>query len=118
MGRDLGAQLRGPEGLADVVVRAQPVAGDGVLLGNPRGEEEDGAVKGGAYASPGIMTSQSTRSKRERSIPGTAVGSVALTTSWPSRPRTRASASRIARSSSTASILAMFDLLKFSSELY
>lgn len=69
-------------------------------------------------SSPGIMTSQSTRSKRERSIPGTAVGSSALTTSWPSRPRTRASASRIARSSSTASILAMFDLLKLSSELY
>ena len=64
------------------------------------------------------MTSQSTRSKRERSVPGTTVGSTALTTSWPSRPSTRASASRIARSSSTASILAMFDLPMFQSELY
>ena len=64
------------------------------------------------------MTSQSTRSKRERSIPGTAVGSAALTTSWPSRPSTRASASRIARSSSTVSILAMFHLPMFQSELY
>ena len=50
MGGHLGAQLGGSEGLADVVVGAEAVAGDGVLLGHLGGEEDDGAVKGGAGA--------------------------------------------------------------------
>ena len=45
MGRDLGAQLRGPEGLADVVVGAQAVGGHGILLGHASGQEDDGAVE-------------------------------------------------------------------------
>ena len=47
MGRDLGAQFRGTEGLADVVVGAQAVAGHGILLGHARGQkDDDGIVKG------------------------------------------------------------------------
>ena len=45
MGRDLGAQLRGPEGLANVVVGAQAVGGHGILLGHARGQEDDGPVE-------------------------------------------------------------------------
>ena len=45
MGRDLGAQFRGPEGLADVVVGAQAVGGHGILLGHARGQEDDGPVE-------------------------------------------------------------------------
>ena len=47
VGGHLGAQLGGSEGLAHVVVGAEAVAGDCVLLGDLGGEEEDGAVKGG-----------------------------------------------------------------------
>ncbi len=124
MGRDLGAQFRGPEGLADVVVGAQAVGGHSILLGHARGQEDDGPVEVRAdlphelkAVEPRHHDVAEHEVEAQRSIPGTAVGSAALTTSWPSRPRTRASASRIARSSSTASILAMLDLLKLSSEL-
>ena len=45
MGRDLGAQFRGPEGLADVVVGAQAVGSHGILLSHARGQEDDGPVE-------------------------------------------------------------------------
>ena len=55
MGGHFGAQFRIAEWLAHVVVGSQSQPYDGVLLGNLRREEQDGAVRQGADAPAGGM---------------------------------------------------------------